>query len=163
MQGDSIFPLYSKPDLIVVRPEDLYATSGPSKLIQANGSVTWYFDSTTNESVNGAIYPFPPDWSTFDVDFWWSGTTGAAGDVVWRFEYAAKGPGDTLGTLSAVQASAVASAGSGVVVSTTVATSIACPASGKAMTFQVARRADAAGDTLAVDAAVFLVVFRKAS
>jgi hypothetical protein len=127
------------------------------------GHVLRLMDATNVERVGSVIPEIPAHWTTYDVDLWWTNSGAGSGAVVWRYDYLAVGDGVSLGTLTTLTPVVATAPAQNVLEVTRLATGLAVPAAGKALSATVVRDASNASDTLTNDAGVYLLHLSKAS
>jgi hypothetical protein len=129
----------------------------------STGHPVWNLDAATVERVGSVIPRFPAHWTTYNIDLWWTNSGAGSGDVVWRYDYLNVSDGDSLDTLTSASQVVAAAPAQNILEVTSLATGLAVPAAGDALSATVLRNASSAFDTLANDASVYLLHLSKAS
>lgn len=124
---------------------------------------TLTFDAATVEGAQ-FLFALPAGWTNIKVKFYWTASSGS-GDVVWGASAQGVNNDDPLdavfGTEVTVTDTLITASDMHVTAATGTITPANAPAVGNPMLIQITRDADAAGDTLAVDAKLIGVLVEK--
>lgn len=148
---------------VVVAPGELTLAFGtPAETALSTETPAWLFDAASQESVSGTL-ALPSGWATFHVELLWATPGTTAGDVVWRLDM--RTTAGVTGLVTGGFTSTLVTSPQGgqlQLVVAAVASNVAVPSAGRHVLFRVNRMAADAADTLANDAALVGVRFRKA-
>lgn len=162
-------PVLSGHDALYFYPERFQGTAGfVSQAATDNAPSNWAFDQTTVERIKWQWVP-PTGWGSWTMRMGWLSPVGSGGNVVWRYKhlplYLGGSAVDALTTINTTAALAAPAAFGTAWRYDEIATNIAVTlgAFGEAPIYQsvIDRFATDATDTLAADAAVFVVTVTR--
>lgn len=133
---------------------------GSPTLNATAGLPAWLLDAAGTEVIVAAV-DIPEDWTTFDVDLWWTNAaSGGAGNVVLNFRYSWIQDGDTLNAGLTNLGNVTLTAPAPLVTEVTAMASTLTPTAGKKFRIDFRRSGGDAADTLANDVAILGFVVR---
>lgn len=147
---------------ILVIPQALTATAG-SPVIATLASarrVGMLFDATTDEIAAGVIV-IPLGWNAIRAEAEWVNAGAGAGDVRWDLVYEDFAAGETLDVADGGAVGATTTAGAQWVRTTSVLSSSIDVVENRLWCFRVKRTGTSGADTLANDAALLALTFRR--
>lgn len=156
------------PTEMFIPAQSFTAVAGSPSLTEVSSGARvpgWLFDASTEEQIATVLGRgiVPLDWTTFDIELWWSNVAASSGNVRWAVTAGIYGDGDTISTGTGSEV-IDAAGGTRVLVTTTILTGRTAPTGTDPLQFIRIYRAAADGtDTLANDAAVYGVRLIKAS
>lgn len=125
-------------------------------------TAVYLLDPTTEEWVGASIIA-PRGWATADVYVWWTVSSTTTGDVVWQLVHCSAADGEQWDAETTETAVTAAVPTVSQKAKATLLKSGLAVTPGEVLRFSILRDADAAGDTLTIDAGLVGVEFRWAS
>lgn len=134
----------------------------PSASVQASRWPVWLFDQSIQETV-GHAYAVPSDWSTADVDLYWSNPGAGSGNVVWTLTLDTAADAGTLNASGTNSGNITDAAPAQHDLTVLALFSGATVTPGNLLNMRLSRVAGNGSDTLANDASLLGVKLTKAS
>lgn len=154
-------PIDGGPAVWIAAPSFQAVTGVPSQTTQALRHAAWLLDSAATERL-ASSWDMPADWSSVNVDFYWTNAGAGTGDVRWQLFTDNAADGATIDASGTSSHATVTAPAQDVLKVSRVGAAIALTASNY-QNCRIGRVGGDAADTLANDVALLGVLISKAS